>query len=142
VEVRSIGQEEFRQAYPYTGKMTAFIGEGVEWLADDARTVVGIITRHSIQPEWNYAVLKRNVLGDFQVTHVGKASNDLEIVQKECRLVMMAGESVPETDKTAHSAPQPEPLPQRDKGPLVVLMILAGDITTLAFVLLWLFRCR
>jgi hypothetical protein len=52
----------------------------------------------------------------------------------------------PETDENAHSASQkelPQYLQQTDKGrPSVVLMILAGDIIAIAFVLLWLCRWR
>jgi hypothetical protein len=53
--------------------------------------------------------------------------------------------SAPETDAKARAASQ-KGLPyfqQPDKGtPLAALMILAGDIITIAFVLLWLFRWR
>jgi hypothetical protein len=145
VEVRSISREEFHRLYPYTGKMAAFIGEGAEWLTNDTRTVVGIITRHSIRPPWNYAVLTRDVLGDYQVTHIGKASNDLQTIREECRLAMTAEEPAPETDQKAGSVSPQEPLQyvqQSNKGPLVILMVLAGDIITIAFVLLWLIRCR
>jgi hypothetical protein len=145
VEVRSIGREEFHRLYPYTGKMTAFIGEGAEWFTNDTRSVVGIITHHSIQPPWNYAVLTRDMLGDYQVTHVGKASDSLQMIREECRLAMTSEGPAPKADEKAHPA-SPEGLlqylPQPDKGPLVVLMVLAGDIITIAFVLLWLIRCR
>jgi len=52
----------------------------------------------------------------------------------------------PETDEKARSASRqelPQYLRQTDKGSsLVVLMVLAGDIITIAFVLLWLFHLR
>jgi hypothetical protein len=146
VEVRNISRDEFDRLYPYTGKMTAFIGEGAEWFTNDTKSVVGIITRHSIQPAWNYAVLKRDVLGEFQVTHVGKASSDLQTTREECRLVMTAEASAPESNAMALPA-SPKGPPQHfqlpDKGrPVVVLLILAGDIITITFVLVWLFRWR
>jgi hypothetical protein len=146
VEVRSIDREEFLRLYPYTGKITAFIGEGAEWFTNDARSVVGIVTRDSIQPAWNYAVLRRNVVGDFQVTHLGNAGSDLQRTREECRLAMTVVESVPETKATAPTVSPLGPPPQfqfPDKGrPLVVLLVLAGDIITIAFVLLWVFRWR
>jgi hypothetical protein len=52
----------------------------------------------------------------------------------------------PETDEKAHSTSQteiPQCLQQTDKGsPSVVLMILAGDIIAIAFVVLWVVRWR
>lgn len=52
----------------------------------------------------------------------------------------------PETDEEIHSTSQKELPPcfqQAEKGsPLVVPMILGGDIITIAVVLLWLFRWR
>jgi hypothetical protein len=48
-----------------------------------------------------------------------------------------------EKDRSTSQMALPQYLQQTDKGsPLVVLMILAGDIITIAFVLLWLFRWR
>jgi hypothetical protein len=146
VEVRSIGRHEFNRLYPYTGELTSFIGEGAEWFANDARSVVGIVARRAAQPAWKYAVLKRSGFGDFRVWHVGEASGDLQTTRDECRRAMTAVESAVEIDAKARSASQKEPLqyfPQPNKGsPLVVLMILAGDIITITFVLLWRFRWR
>jgi hypothetical protein len=125
--------------------MVAFIGEGTEWFTNDTSNVVGIITRHSIRPPWNYAVLTRDVLGDFHVTHIGKASDDLQTTREECRRLMTAEESAPETDEKAcpvSTAGLLRYFPQPNKGPLVVLMVLFGDIITIAFVLLWLIRCH
>jgi hypothetical protein len=51
----------------------------------------------------------------------------------------------PGSDKQAHATSQRKTMTHSqhsDKGPLVVLMILAGDIITIAFVLLWLLRWR
>ena len=146
VEVQSIGREEFHRLYPYTGKLTAFIGEGAEWFTNDGRSVVGIVTRDSIQPAWNYAVLTRDMLGDFQVTHVGKISSDLQTTREKCRLAMTAEESAPKTDDMAlpispKGPPEYFQLPHKG-SPLVVLLILAGDIITIAVVLLWLFCWR
>jgi hypothetical protein len=143
VEVRSIGRREFHRLYPYTGELTGFIGEGAEWFTDDARSVVGIIARPAAQPTWKYAVLTRSRSGDLLVRRVGEVNGDLQTTRDECRRAMTAVESTPEADEKAGSVSQQEPLqhvPQPDKSPLVVLMILAGDIITIAFVLLWLIR--
>lgn len=59
---------------------------------------------------------------------------------------MTAVESAPEIDAQARPASPKGPLQYfqlPNKGnPSVVLMILAGDIITITFVLLWLFRWR
>jgi hypothetical protein len=66
----------------------------------------------------------------------------VSVVMKQTPTVPLARE----TDEKAHSTSQnklPQYLQQTDKGsPLVVLMILAGDIIAVAFVLLWLFGWR
>lgn len=146
MEVRSISRREFNRLYPYTGELTPFIGEGAEWFTNDARSVVGIVARRAAQPAWRYAVLKRSGFGDFRIWHVGEATGDLQTTRDECRRAMTVVETVPEMDAKSRSASPKGPLQcfqQPDKGrPLVVLMILAGDIITITFVWLWLFRWR
>jgi hypothetical protein len=58
---------------------------------------------------------------------------------------MTAEEAVPKTGEKTRSVSQEglsQYFPRPDKRPLVVLMVLAGDVITIAFVLLWLIRCR
>jgi hypothetical protein len=145
VEVRRIGRQEFNRLYPYSGELIRFIGEGAEWFTNDARSVVGIIARSAAQRAWNYAVLKRSKFGDFRVWHLGEAYGNLQSTRDECRRAMTVMQIATNAEKHARFALQPHPqfFQPLDKGsPLVVLMILLGDVVTICIVLLWLFHWR
>jgi hypothetical protein len=71
---------------------------------------------------------------------------DVQTTQDKCRRATTAVESTPETAQKPRSASQEgleHCFQSPDKGgPSVVLIILAGDIITIVFALLWLFRWR
>jgi hypothetical protein len=73
-------------------------------------------------------------------------SGDLQTTGDEYRRAMTVVESGAEADEKVGFASQEgstQYFQQMDKGsPLVVLVILAGDIITITFALLWLFRWR
>jgi hypothetical protein len=83
---------------------------------------------------------------DFPRPFPTLVSGDLQTTRDKCRRAMTDVESVPEADEKVGSALQEgsmQNFQQMDNGsPLVVLMILAGDIITIMFALLWLFRWR
>ena len=137
--VRSIGRKEFNRLFPYTGELTPFIGEGVEWFTDDGRRAVGIVGRSSSQPAWRYAVLKRSQFGNFRVTHLGEASADLPTIRDQCRRAVAAAEH----ELTAAPAPevagsQTDPtleFPEKPRSSLaVVVLILAADVVVIAII--------
>jgi hypothetical protein len=140
VAVRPIGRKEFNRLFPYTGELTPFIGKGVEWFTDDARSAVGIIGRSRTQPAWRYAVLKRSQLGDFKVTYLGEALADLPTTRNVCQRAVAAAECQSTAGVHEVVTPQTEPTLEFQEKPwgglAVVVLILAADVVTIGIIVL------
>jgi hypothetical protein len=48
------------------------MGEQVEWFTNQARNLIGTIALTKAGRSWNYAILRRNKLGNFQVCDIGQ----------------------------------------------------------------------
>jgi hypothetical protein len=140
VAVRTIDRKEFDRLFPYTGQLTPFIGEAVEWFTDDARRAVGVIGRSPSQPAWRYAVLKRSQFGDFKVAHLGEALADLPAIRDECQRAVAAAEGEPPAVPPEVAAPQAEPTIEFQEKPwsslAVVVFILAADVVVIGVIVL------
>ena len=138
--VRPIDRKEFNRLFPYTGELTPFIGEGVEWFTDDARRVMGIVGRSSSRPPWRYAVLKRSQFGDYKVAHLGRASADLPTIRDQCRRAVAAAECEPTAAAPEVAGSQTEPALEVQEKPrsslAVVVLILAADVIVIGVIAL------
>ena len=67
MSVRSISSRKFNRFLPAHNHLGTAIGEGVEWFADDRENSIGTIAFSTEERGWNYAILKRDWMGDFQV---------------------------------------------------------------------------
>jgi len=138
VAVRPINRKEFNRLFPYTGELTPFIGEGVEWFTDDARRAVGIVGRSSSQLAWRYAVLRRSQFGDFKVAHLGEASADLPTIRDECQRAVAEAENEPTAAAPEVAGSQTDPTLELQEKPrsslAVVALVLVADVVVIGII--------
>ena len=67
VSVKSISSRKFNRFLPAHNHLGTAIGEEVEWFADDRENSIGTIAFSTEERGWNYAILQRDWMGDFQV---------------------------------------------------------------------------
>jgi len=68
------------------------MGAQVEWFASRAKNLIGTIALTKVGRSWNFAVLRRNKLGHFQVCDVGQNFFNLEQTMVQFRYAMVAAE--------------------------------------------------
>jgi hypothetical protein len=89
--INSISRAEFNRMFTFDSELAPYIGEEVEWYADDAENVIGVIARGVSGSSWSYAILRRNLLGDFVASTLGKDFfMDLQIALAACLWEMAA----------------------------------------------------
>ena len=77
--------------FTFGSELAPYIGDEVEWYADDAKNVLGVIAEGISGSSWNYTTLRRNVLGDFFVSTLGRNSfKDPQTARYACLLEMKA----------------------------------------------------
>jgi hypothetical protein len=72
VKIKSINRSEFNQLLPQHRQLEDLMGNQIAWYSNAARTLIGTIAETMIGRSWNFAVLKRNRLGKFQVCDIGE----------------------------------------------------------------------
>jgi len=146
VAVRPIERQEFNRLFPYTGELTPFIGEGVEWFTDEGRRAVGIVGRSSTQPAWRYAVLKRSQFGDYKIAQLGDASADLPTIRDECQRAVAAAEYEPTAAAPEVAGSQTGLALEVQEKPrsslAVVALILAADVAVIGIIVLLIHHWR
>jgi predicted short-subunit dehydrogenase-like oxidoreductase (DUF2520 family) len=68
VIIRSTGQQAFHQLLPADTVAEMAVGEEVEWFTDVMESIIGTIGLGGKNTGWNYALLKPDTRGDFQVS--------------------------------------------------------------------------
>jgi hypothetical protein len=68
--MKRITRREFDQLLPRHSRLEELMGAQVEWYANSAQTLIGTIALTAVGRSWNYAILRRNRLGTFQVCDV------------------------------------------------------------------------
>ena len=103
--VNSISRWEFDAFGPSRGPLVGVAWEEVEWFADEAGNVIGVLTHDLADDDWGYAALGRDRNGAFRAV-----DNDVSIKrQDEARTRLMARmERLAETCQTV--------FPQGDEG--------------------------
>ena len=79
--------------------LEAAIGKEVEWFGDALENTIGTIAYNQNERGWNYAVLRRDWSGDFQVCHLESNLYNLEAARIGFRLAMAAAKR---TDRSIH----------------------------------------
>jgi hypothetical protein len=65
----------------------------VEWFANKMGTTIGTLATGKADEGWNYAVLKRDEAGNFQVYKLGADAYSLDDARSEFMLDMAAAET-------------------------------------------------
>ena len=90
VTIRSISRWRFERFLRFHAILEAAIGEEIEWFGDAVENTIGTIAYSRDENGWNYAVLKRDWTGDFQVCHLESNLYNLEAARVGFRLAMAA----------------------------------------------------
>jgi hypothetical protein len=72
VPIKRIARLEFNRLLPHHLVLEDLMGEQVEWFANKAKDLIGTIALNKVGRSWNFAVLRRNMLGNFQVCNIGQ----------------------------------------------------------------------
>ena len=88
--ITSISKEEFNQIFTFDRELVPYIGDELEWYANDAKSLIGVVARRCLDSCCNYAILRRSVLGDFVVATLSRDFMDLQTARVACRQEMAA----------------------------------------------------
>jgi hypothetical protein len=92
VSVRSISSSKFNRFLPAHNNLRTVIGEEVEWYADDPENSIGTIAFSKEQRGWNYAIMRRDWMGDFQVCDLKANLPNFRAASVDCVLAMRTAE--------------------------------------------------
>ncbi len=76
--IKSIARWEFNQLLPQHLVLENLMGEQFEWFADPANKLIGTIAFARMGRSWNFAILQRDKVGDFQLCKFGQNNFTLE----------------------------------------------------------------
>ena len=88
MSVKSISSLKFNRFLPTRNHLRTVIGKGVEWFADDSENTIGAIAFSREERGWNYAILKRDWMGDFQVRNLKTNFRNSRTASVDCVLAM------------------------------------------------------
>lgn len=92
MRIKSIRRWEFERFLRFHAILETAIGEEVEWFGDAVENIIGTIAYSQGERGWNYAILKRDWTGDFQVCNLGANLYSLDAARVDFRLAMAAAE--------------------------------------------------
>ncbi len=92
MSVRSISSWKFNRFLPTRNHLGTVIGKEVEWFADDPENTIGTIAFRQEQRGWNYAILRRDWMGDFQVCNLKANFGNFRAASVDCVLAMKEAE--------------------------------------------------
>jgi len=105
--ISSISREEFDQIFTFGTELTPYIGEELEWYANDAKSLIGVVARRCLDSCCNYAILRRSVLGDFVVATLSRDFMDLQTARVACQQEMMTSRQQAQKQSAIWSSGQP-----------------------------------
>ena len=91
--IKSIARWEFNQLLPHHLVLEKLMGEQVEWFANKTKSLIGTIALTKVGRSWNFAVLRRNKLGNFQVCEIGQNFFNLGQTMVQFRYAMAAAKN-------------------------------------------------
>jgi hypothetical protein len=68
--IRAVFRPEFDRILPTQSMLNDFSSKAVEWFADDAGNVLGVIAHHKPTPNWSIVVLGRGHQAHFRALHL------------------------------------------------------------------------
>lgn len=92
VSVKSISRWQFNRFLPARNQLRTVIGKEVEWYADDPENSIGTIAFSKEERGWNYAILRRDWMGDFQVCDLKAKLGNARAASVDCVLAMKEAE--------------------------------------------------
>jgi hypothetical protein len=92
VSVKSISSWQFNRFLPTRNHLGTVIGKEVEWFADDPENTIGTIAFSKEERGWNYAILRRDWTGDFQVCNLKANLGNFRAASVDCVLAMKEAE--------------------------------------------------
>ena len=92
VSVKSISSWKFNRFLPPCNDLRTSIGKETEWYADDPENSIGTIAFSKEERRWNYAILSRDWMGDFQVCNLKAKFKSSQAARVDCVLAMKAAE--------------------------------------------------
>jgi hypothetical protein len=93
VQIKNIGRPEFERFLLFHAILEMAMGREVEWFSDAVENTIGTIAFSPGERGWNYAVLRRDWTGDFQVLDLGANLYSLESARIDFRRAMAEAES-------------------------------------------------
>ena len=87
--IQSIARWEFNQLLPQHLVLENLMGEQFEWFADPGKKLIGTIAITPMGQSWNFAILRRDKLGDFQLCKFGQNNFNLEQTLVQSRNAMV-----------------------------------------------------
>jgi hypothetical protein len=93
VRIKGISRWKFERFLRFHAILETAIGKEVEWCSDAVENTIGSIAFSEGERGWNYAVLRRDWTGNFQVRDVRANLYSLEAARVDLRRAMAAAES-------------------------------------------------
>jgi len=93
VQIKNICRSEFERFLQFHAILESAIGKEVEWFSDAVENTIGTIALCHGDRGWNYAVLRRDWTGDFQVRDLGANLYSLEAARIDFRRAMATAEN-------------------------------------------------
>jgi hypothetical protein len=91
--IRATGRAEFIRRLSLQSDLERWIGKEVEWFADAAGNVIGTIALAARDRGWNYVVLRKNRLGNFQASNRREDLFSLDEARVDCLQAMGMADS-------------------------------------------------
>ena len=89
----SISKAEFNQLLPQHLFLEQFMGQQIEWFANKEHNLIGTIAMGKVGRSWNYAILRRNKLGNLEACDLGENFYDLQQTTVQFAYAMAAAET-------------------------------------------------
>jgi len=93
VMIKNVCRPEFERFLRFHAILETAVGREVEWFSDAAENTIGTIAFSEGERGWNYAVLRRDWAGDFQVCNLGANLYSLEAARVDFRRAMATAET-------------------------------------------------
>ena len=93
MRIKNICRPDFERFLRFHVILELAIGREVEWFSDTVDNTIGTIAFSRGERGWNYAVLRRDWTGDFQVRDLGANLYSLEVARVDFRRAMTEAEA-------------------------------------------------
>jgi hypothetical protein len=108
--IKTIPRSEFDRLLPDNSALESLMVEQVEWCSNGSGTMLGAIAKGEGVAGWNYAILKRDSKGDFQVRKVMNNFFNLKAAGVDLSISMAGFEKIDRTNpETTDSGLPPVP---------------------------------